>query len=159
MLLWNILLAFAWSALVGSFTLINLIVGFALGFLLLFLLSTRGVVGSTTYASRFGRAISFLIFFIRELIVANMRMAYDVLRVESNMRPGIVAVPLDAETDLEIMLLCNLITLTPGTLSMDVSSDRGTLYIHAMFIDNDDPDLFRRKLKEGFERRVLEVLR
>jgi multicomponent Na+:H+ antiporter subunit E len=49
--------------------------------------------------------------------------------------------------------------LTPGTLSLDVSTDRRTLYIHVMYIDDDDLDLVRRKIKDGFERRVLEVLR
>jgi multicomponent Na+:H+ antiporter subunit E len=75
------------------------------------------------------------------------------------MRPGVVAIPLDARTDAEITLLANLITLTPGTLSLDVSSDRRMLYIHVMYIDNDDLEEVRRKIKAGFERRVLEVLR
>jgi multicomponent Na+:H+ antiporter subunit E len=75
------------------------------------------------------------------------------------MRPGVVAIPLDVQTDAEITLLANLITLTPGTLSLDVSTDRRVLYIHVMYIDNDDVEAVRRKIKEGFERRVLEVLR
>jgi multicomponent Na+:H+ antiporter subunit E len=68
-----------------------------------------------------------------------------------------VAVPLDARTDAEIVLLANLITLTPGTLSLDLSDDRTVLYVHAMYLT--DPDELRREIKEGFERRVLEVLR
>jgi multicomponent Na+:H+ antiporter subunit E len=75
------------------------------------------------------------------------------------MRPGIIAIPLDARTDLEITLLANLITLTPGTLSLDVSADRRVLYIHVMYIDNDDIEAVRRNIKDGFERRVLEGLR
>jgi multicomponent Na+:H+ antiporter subunit E len=75
------------------------------------------------------------------------------------MRPGIIAIPLDARTDLEITLLANLITLTPGTLSLDVSADRRVLYVHVMYIDNDDIEAVRRSIKDGFERRVLEVLR
>jgi multicomponent Na+:H+ antiporter subunit E len=71
----------------------------------------------------------------------------------------VVAIPLDAKSDIEITLLANLITLTPGTLSLDVSSDRSVLYIHVMYVDNDDLDEVRRKIKSGFERRVLEVLR
>jgi len=73
------------------------------------------------------------------------------------MRPGIVAVPLDAETDAEITLLANLLTLTPGTLSLDVSADRRFLYVHMMYIE--DADVARRQIKDGYERRVLEVLR
>jgi len=67
-----------------------------------------------------------------------------------------VAVPLSVKSDLEIMVLTNLISLTPGTLSVDVSHCRSTLYIHAM--DVDDPEDLRRDIKDGFERRVKEAL-
>ena len=55
------------------------------------------------------------------------------------------------------MLLANLVSLTPGTLSLEVSEDRRVLYIHAMFVD--DRDALRRQIKDGFERRLLEVMR
>ena len=73
----------------------------------------------------------------------------------SSLSPGIVAVPLDLTSDAGITVLANLITLTPGTLSLDVSPDRRTLWVHAL--DVADPDAFRREVKEGFERRVKEV--
>ena len=60
-------------------------------------------------------------------------------------------------TDLEITLLANLITVTPGSFSLDVSDDRSVLYVHAMYVD--DPEALRREIKDGFERRVLELLR
>ena len=72
-------------------------------------------------------------------------------------RPGIIAVPIEARTDLEITTLANLVSLTPGTLSLDVSGDRRTLYVHAMFVD--DPESIHRDIKNGMERRVLEALR
>ena len=72
-------------------------------------------------------------------------------------KPGIAAIPLDARSDTEITFLANLITLTPGTLSLDVSDDRSVLYVHGMFVE--DPQLMREQIKEGFERRVLELLR
>jgi multicomponent Na+:H+ antiporter subunit E len=75
------------------------------------------------------------------------------------MRPGVIAVPLDAKTDAEITLLANLITLTPGTLSLDLSPDRGVLYVHTMYIDQDDVERARRQIKDNLERRVLELLR
>ena len=53
--------------------------------------------------------------------------------------------------------LANSITLTPGTLGLDVSEDRKTLYVHSMWVD--DPDEVRREIKQGFERRVLELMR
>ncbi|MBO9362721.1 MAG: Na+/H+ antiporter subunit E, partial [Thermoflexus sp.] len=69
-----------------------------------------------------------------------------------------VAIPLDARTDAEITLLANLITLTPGSLSIDVSADRKVLYVHIVEI-GEHPDQFRRKIKERLERRLLEVMR
>ncbi|NNJ70240.1 MAG: Na+/H+ antiporter subunit E, partial [Kiritimatiellales bacterium] len=71
--------------------------------------------------------------------------------------PGVIGIPLDAETDLEITMLANIISLTPGTLSLDVSEDRKTLYIHAMYVIN--PEDLRNEIKDGLERRLLELLR
>ncbi|MGD9115245.1 MAG: Na+/H+ antiporter subunit E, partial [Desulfobacterales bacterium] len=65
--------------------------------------------------------------------------------------------PLDARTDVEIMLVANLISLTPGTLSLDLSDDGRVLYIHVMFLD--DIEKTRQQIKQGLERRVLEVMR
>ena len=64
--------------------------------------------------------------------------------------------PLDAKSDGEIFLVADLISLTPGSLSLDVSPDGKTLYVHAMFVD--DPEALRRDLKQGMERRVIEAL-
>jgi multicomponent Na+:H+ antiporter subunit E len=72
------------------------------------------------------------------------------------MRPGIIAVPLDATRDSEILLLAALINLTPGSVALDVSPDRTLLYVHVMYMD--DPDTARAEIKEGFERRVLRLL-
>lgn len=101
--------------------------------------------------------IEFALFFTWELILANVRVARDVIAPRQHMRPGVIAVPLDTRNANEITLLACLITLTPGTISMDVAEDRSVLYIHAMFIE--DPDEFRQEIKQGFERRVMEVFR
>ncbi len=77
----------------------------------------------------------------------------------SYISPGVIAIPLDVRTDAEITLLANLITLTPGSVSLDLSEDKRTLYVHAMYIDGGDVEAYRRTVKEGLERRVLELLR
>lgn len=94
---------------------------------------------------------------IVELVMSSLQVAWDAMTPRHRARPGIIALPLDARTDLEITVLANLICLTPGTLSLEVSDDRRFLYLHAMFID--DPAESRRALKESMERRVLEALR
>jgi multicomponent Na+:H+ antiporter subunit E len=68
-----------------------------------------------------------------------------------------VAVPLDVKTNLEITVLSSLISLTPGTLSLDVSEDRSHLFVHAMYIPHGDADRLRNEIKMGFERRVLKI--
>jgi multicomponent Na+:H+ antiporter subunit E len=151
----NLLLALAWVAMSGSFSVPNLALGFVLGYGVLW--TARRVIGGSSYFAKSRRAIGFGLFYVRELLLANLRVAYDVVTPTHHMHPGIVAVPLDARTDAEITLLANLITMTPGTLSMDVSDDRSVLYVHGMFVG--DPAEFAATIKHDFERRVLELLR
>jgi multicomponent Na+:H+ antiporter subunit E len=132
-----------------------MIVGFVLGFIVV--VFAQRALGSTNYGRKVVLVIRFIFFFIYELFKANLRVAYDVITPSQYMRPGVVAIPLSVKTDTEITLLANLISLTPGTLSLDVSDDKSVLYIHAMFVD--DPDELRHEIKAGFERRVIEVLR
>ena len=91
------------------------------------------------------------------MLLANLRVAYEVLTPGYQMRAAIIAIPLDAESDMEITVLANLITLTPGTLSLDVSADRKTLYIHAMHVH--DVEKFRNDIKVRLERSVMEVFK
>jgi len=151
----NILMALAWGAVTGSFSPINLIFGFALGAVALSLI--REQVGSMGYFSRARRVISLMVLFIYELVLSSVRIAILVLKPNMNLKPGIFAYPLKVDRDFEITLLANLITLTPGTLSVDVSDDRQTLYIHT--VDCSDPDGLRQDIADGFERKILEAFR
>lgn len=198
MFLLNILLAVTWGMATGQFTLPNLAFGFALGYLILRF--AQRVLGPSTYFAKVPQVVRFVLRYVWELFLANLRVAYDVLvpgafhgpggmrgtapgprarasdsgeritpSVPDSLRaplapasyvcPGVVAIPLDARTDVEITLLANLITLTPGSVSLDLSEDRRVLYVHAMYIDGGDVEAYRRSIKEGLERRVLELLR
>ena len=154
--IYNILLSLLWALLTGEVSVGNLAVGFALGYGALVLLYPA-TGQKTSYFQKTLQFICFILFFTKELIVSSYRVATDVVKPLPLMRPGVIGIPLDAKTDLEITLLANIISLTPGTLSLDVSEDRKTLYIHAMYIMN--PDDLRREIKEGLERRLLELLR
>lgn len=159
MLLWNLVLMLVWCALFGDFAVKNLVGGFLIGYLMLMLLSSRGVVGSPRYLRRVRRILSFLWFFLKELVVANVRVAREVVTPDINSKPAIVAVPLGDLSDVEITLLASLVTLTPGTMSMDVSTNRQTLYLHVMDLDGGDAARLRKAIHDGFEVRVVEVLR
>ncbi|MRR53362.1 MAG: Na+/H+ antiporter subunit E [Deltaproteobacteria bacterium] len=154
LLLIHLLLALAWMALTGQFTAANFAVGLVLAFPILWL--TQRGKSTFTYLTKIRLAGGFAAFFLWELLKANLRVAHDVLTLRHHMRPGVIAVPLDQASDLEILVLTTFITLTPGTLSLDVSTDKRTLYIHAMYID--DMEQFRESIKQGYEKRVREVL-
>ncbi|MBT8379402.1 MAG: Na+/H+ antiporter subunit E [Ignavibacteria bacterium] len=151
----NILLAIAWMLLTGELTVENFIEGLIIGYLILWI--SKSALGGTKYFKKIPKAIGFFFYFIKELIVANLKVAFDIVTPKDYMQPGIIAVPLDAETDMEITLLANLITLTPGSLSLDVSRDKKTLYVHSLYIE--DADELRKIIKQGLERKLLEVLR
>ncbi len=151
MLLGSILLALAWAALQGDITLTNLLVGYAVGYVILSVLAKGGVV-RPTLAARTRHAIGLAGFFVRELLVANVKVAADVLRPRTGIRPAVVAIPLDVTRDGEILLLSMLINITPGSVTIDLSEDRRTLYVHVMHMTS--AEATRRAIKEGFERRV-----
>ena len=151
----NLMLALVWVAMTGHFDVVNLLLGFAFGYFVLLLL--QRVVGRSAYFTKSVILVRFVGFYLVEVVRSNIRVAVDVVTPASRAQPGIVAVPLDARTDVEITLLANLITMTPGSLSIDVADDRSVIYVHSMFVD--DPEVFRRTIKDDFERRVLELLR
>jgi multicomponent Na+:H+ antiporter subunit E len=103
------------------------------------------------------KIIAFIAFYVIELLLANLRVLYDVLTPRHRMKPGFIAIQLNAKSDLEILILANLLAMTPGTLSIDVSPDKKLLYLHVMYLDNVEE--FRKMIKTRFESRVLEVLR
>lgn len=151
----NMLLTFVWVALTGSYDRTTFLFGFLLSFILIWIIGRDG--DSRKYVGFVPKIVSFILYFTYQIIKANIEVAYDVVTPKFYMKPGIVQVPLDARSDVEITLLANIVSLTPGTLSLDVSTDRSVLYIHAMYID--DRESFIYEIKNGFERRLLEITR
>jgi len=151
----NIFLALGFSAVLGQLNLSGFITGFVVGYAALWL--TKPLYGKTRYFERLAGVLRLIGFFGKELLVSNLRVLWDVLTPRHISRPGIIGLPLDARTDVEIMLVANLISLTPGTLSLDLSEDRRVLYVHVMFLD--DIEKAKQQIKQGLERRVLEVIR
>lgn len=156
MILRALALAVVWCALTGKFGPYDLAFGFVLGWLAMRIGGVRKPALTGFALRRIPAALSLFFFFLWELVLANIRVAAAVLGPSSRVRPGIVALPLDLTSDVGITILANMITLTPGTLSLDVSEDRKTLYVHCLTLD--DPDETVRSIKEGFERRVMKVV-
>jgi multicomponent Na+:H+ antiporter subunit E len=155
-LLGNLFLALAWAALQGEFSLQTLVTGLVLGYLILLALVRGGVLNPSPYSGRVHLIVGLAAYFVWELVKANFRLALDVATPRFSMKPGIIALPLDATEDSQILLLSMLINTTPGSVALDVSPDRKTLYVHVMYMDT--PEAARDDIKQGFERRVLGVL-
>jgi multicomponent Na+:H+ antiporter subunit E len=151
----NLLFAGVFTILLGSDSISVFLLGFALGYAALWL--SKPLYRDTRYFKKLPKSLNLAVFFLKELAISNLRVLWDVITPKQINRPGIIGVPLAAQTDLEIFIVASLISLTPGTLSIDLSQDRKTLYVHVMFLD--DVEKERANIKNGLEKRVLEVMR
>ncbi len=149
----NVLVALVWALLKGEINLVNLVWGYLLGAagLLIF----RQVNPGEIVTRRVGGALVLFAVFLVELVKANLQVLRIVFSPTIRARSGIIALPLDVKTDWGITLLANLITLTPGTISLDVAPDRKQLFIHILDISH--PEEVKESIKETFERRIREV--
>lgn len=153
--LMNLLLSFLWVALTGSLSYSGFLFGFILGFLVLWIMNRTEA--DRRYFYRLPKLFGFVFYFLYQVVKANLQVAYDVITPRYFFKPGIVRYPMNAQSDFEINVLSTLISLTPGTLIMDVSEDKKAIYIHVMYLT--DPEAFINELKNGLERRLLEVIR
>jgi multicomponent Na+:H+ antiporter subunit E len=150
----NLLLALAWVGLNGRFTLDSLTIGAMIGRIVLMILA-KGDVLSRTEVRRVERAFSLLLYLLWQIVLANFRLTKDVLSVRHRMRPGVIRLPLSVTTDGEILLLSAMINITPGSVALDVSEDRQSMYVHVMNIATVEDA--KKEIKNGFERRILDL--
>ena len=149
----NLLMMLAWGVLTVGFTPGNLFVGFVLAWLVLFF--TRASYGYSSYFKKPYLLVKALLVFIYRLFASSFWVVLEILTFTHKAKPGIIAVPLDVKNDMQLLLLTNYISLTPGTLSLDVDTENKILYVHAMFID--DPAQVRAEIKNGIEKDILEL--
>lgn len=154
-LLINLTIAIVWMFLNSDWSPVSFVIGFVIGILLLFLL--RRFLPTRFYLANVIAVIKLTLIFIRELILSNISVLKLVLAPNLNMKPGIFAYKTELKSEWEITLLSSLITLTPGTLVIDVSDDNQTLYIHA--IDVPDAEETIQSIKDSFEKAIMEVTR
>ncbi len=167
----NIFLALAWAALIGNFTPLNVLAGAVLGYGMMWVV--QDVAGAKDYVRKVPMVLLLAVYFFWELVVANFQVAGMVIFNRPRMQPGIIAIPLDIESDTEITLLANMITLTPGTWSLDVvppesshllepsartpDHKKSYLLVHFMHIEDKNVEETRQSIKDGFEKRIREV--
>lgn len=148
-------LALMWAAITGTFTLENLLLGLGIGVLALFLL--RGRMAPPRALRQLRRGVRLFVVFLGEMVMSAVRVALVVVdpNMAGKLRPAFVAVPVDLETDGQITLLASMVTLTPGTLSVDVSEDKSVLIVHALTLE--DREALIAGIKTGFEAPIREV--
>src|SRR5690554_3226875 len=152
--LMNLLLSFIWVVLTGSMSYSDFLFGFLLGFLILWIMNKNEE--DHRYFNRVPKIIAFIFYFLKEMIKANIQVAYDVITPKYFFKPGIVRFPLKATSDLEINLISMFISLTPGTILLDVSEDKKWIFIHVMYLESKEKFITQMKYSEG---RILEIVR
>ncbi len=154
----NILLTLVWIALTGQLNYANFLFGFVIGFGILWLLVRRtDKEEDKGYFYKAPRVLSFAVFFLYEMIKANIEVTYEIMLPKFKMKPGIIEYKHELKSDFEITMLTNFIALTPGTMVLKISPDKKTVYIHALYLQ--DKDKFIKRMKNGLERRLIEVFR
>jgi multicomponent Na+:H+ antiporter subunit E len=97
----------------------------------------------------------FLLFYLKEMVKANVQLARDILSPKMHIHPGIVKVHINAKNGRQTLALFNLVTMTPGSLCLDVSDDHSCLYIHGLYVKSHDE--FEKEIIDGIEKKMLEV--
>ncbi|WP_226669481.1 Na+/H+ antiporter subunit E [Metabacillus litoralis] len=154
-ILLNFFLAFLWMFLSNDYSSLAFFKGFFFGGLIIFAL--RRFFEHRLYFFNIIAVIKLVFIFLSELIKSNIAVFKVILTPKLNMKPGIFSLETELKKDWEITILANLITLTPGTLVIEVSDDNKTLYIHAM--DIDDVEQAKLDIKNTFEKAIMEVSR
>jgi multicomponent Na+:H+ antiporter subunit E len=147
-----------WLMLTFEFSVSNLIVG-TVASILTSAIFTRFFIHNVyklLQPKRYFWFIVYLIVFIRECIKANLDVAYRVLHPAMPIRPGIVKVKTTLKSDLARMLLANSITMTPGTISVDIIDDY--LYIHWIYVRSDDPEVYTPIITGAFEKYIKRII-
>lgn len=156
-ILLNLLIAVIWMFLNSSWSASGFLVGFVIGLVLIGLF--RRIWPNDFYVKKVWAILKLLMLFNKELVISSITVIRQIVRPRLNIRPGILAYSTELRSNWELTLLSCLITLTPGTLTLEVSSEgnTNTLYIHAM--DVADAELLVNQIRGSFERAIMEVTR
>lgn len=150
-------LAAIWVGLVGDVSLAAFVKGLILGFIIIQLFGRRTLKVLKLNIRHFLPLVQLIFIFMYELLVANLTVLRHVFSPKLNIKPGIIKVPIEVEGPFWITTLANMITLTPGTLTVDISPDNKFFYVHCLNIDNEDTIV--SDIKGTFEKKILEVYR
>jgi multicomponent Na+:H+ antiporter subunit E len=153
----NLLLSLVWVALTGHLNYTNFMFGFIMGFFILWLLSRAGKPEEKNYFYRVPKIIMFILYFLQDMFRANFEVTKEIMTPNLDMSPGVIEYEHNLKTDFEITMLTNIIALSPGTMVLKISDDKKFLYIHGLYVK--DKEKFVERLKNGLEKKLIEILR
>jgi multicomponent K+:H+ antiporter subunit E len=130
-----VLLFTVWLFLTNSFTAGNILLAIILAWLIPFMVADLQLQTSTV--KKPAKAAKYVLMLLWDIIVSNVVVAKQVLGSMHKLQPGFIAIPLDMSEPLPITLLASSISLTPGTVSTDISADLKTLYVHSLNVENE----------------------
>ncbi|ASP37456.1 Na+/H+ antiporter subunit E [Bacterioplanes sanyensis] len=148
----SLLLWFVWS-LLNNFSAGHMVLGAILAWLI-GMVAAR-FTAATTRVDRPLQVPVYVLVLLWDIILSNLDVARRVLSPNRSLRPGFVAFPLDLTGDFPQTVLASTISLTPGTVSVDLSTDRRWLYIHVLHLENEEQLI--TSIKHGYERRLKEI--
>ncbi len=151
----NLMLALMWAALQGELDTVDLVSGFFISAALIYLF--RRMFFRPRYFRKVGLALTMTLVFIKELLKSNIAVLRIVFSPRARVRSGVIAVPTELTNDVALTMLANMITLTPGTLTLDISPDRRYLYVHTLNLD--DPEDVKQEIHKAFEVYLRELSR
>jgi multicomponent K+:H+ antiporter subunit E len=150
----TILLAIVWILLQGSLTAGMAVFGLILGIIIP--RATANWWPDRPKGFKLGRMMTYMVLVIWDIFVANVQVAWIILtRRNSKLRPAWIIIPLDLRSPEAITVLAGTITLTPGTVSADLSNTGRSLLVHAL--DAPNPDAVRDENKKRYEARLKEI--
>lgn len=159
-----LLMTLVWAALHGSFSVGVLLLGALFSGVILrisrplFNEDDPGVFPVARPVRRIWRNLVLVVVFLREVVLSALQVVWYVIQPTLTIRPAIIEYPLNVQTDREITTLANMISLTPGTLSMDVAPDRSAIYVHAIMVSTADGQEVIDGIKSSLEKHISRAL-
>ncbi|MFC9708316.1 Na+/H+ antiporter subunit E [Paenibacillus sp. NPDC056933] len=151
----NLIIAFVWMFLNNAWNGVGFIIGYLLGLLLIG--GMRRFFPERFYVVRVWAIIKLIALLFKELVRASIEVIRQIVKPKLDIRPGIFSYQTQLSSDWEVTLLCLMISLTPGSLPLEVSGNQRKLYIHAL--DIKDEQKMSDDIKNTFEKAIMEVTR
>lgn len=149
----SLTLLLVWLLLVNDISVGHWLLGALLGWLIPLLTQVFWI-----NPPRIRKPLKLCLFFLRvlgDIVIANLQVAKLILGPSARLRPAFVEIPMLLEDELALTMLASIISLTPGTVSADLSDDRKILLVHSL--DVDDETALVEQIKHRYEAPLLEV--